>query len=255
MALPLPLPDDEQSLWVRRLRRAPERVRLVCFPHAGGSASYYTPLARALEVDVDVVALQYPARQDRLNERCIDSIDALVDAVVPELDGWLDGPFALFGHSMGAIVAYEVARILEESWGIVPVGLFASGRRAPSTFRDERVHRGGDPSLLREVTRLAGTPSQLLDDDDVRAMMLPALRGDYKAIETYTWRPGPPLRCPIRAIHGDADPLTTRAEAAAWSSHTTGPFTLKSFSGRHFYFSSDLSALTDFLTAELATEP
>ena len=259
-----PAAQANGTSWVRRLRSAgavagaagdaASRVRLVCFPHAGGAATAFAPLAQALPPAIETLALQYPGRQDRLAEPCLESVDDLVAALLPELRPCLDVPFALFGHSTGAVVAYEVARVLEREDGVVPVGLVASGRRGPSTHRDEHVHRGGDRSLLREVARLGGTPPELLADEEVQQMMLPALRGDYKAIETYTWRPGPPLRCPIRAIHGDADPLTTRAEAAAWSSHTTGPFTLKSFSGRHFYFTPDLSALTAFLAAELATE-
>jgi surfactin synthase thioesterase subunit len=251
------VPSVEGSPWVRRLQRSDRGVRLLCFPHAGGAATYYAPLARALggAGDVDVLALQYPGRQERLGERCIDSIDALVDAVVPELDGWLDRPFALFGHSMGAIVAYEVARILEVERGLVPRGLFVSGRRAPSTYRVENVHRGGNPSLLREIVRLGGTPPQLLDDEDVRQMMLPALRGDYKAIETYEWRPGQPLSSPICAYYGLADPLTTTAEAAAWSSHTAAAFTLHAFPGTHFYLSTQTPHLAPLITQHLAAPP
>jgi len=229
------------SAWLRRLRPSPvARRRLLCFPHCGGSASWYAPLARAAALGeaVDVVALQYPGRQDRLAEPCLDSIAELRDAIVGELVGRLDRPFALFGHSMGAVVAYEVARILEHEQGRVPAALFVSGRRAPSTHRDERVHRGGDVALLKEVGRLAGTPSLLLDDEDVHAMVLPALRADYKAIETYAWRPGPEPSCPVWALVGDADPLTTPQEAAAWRAHTSGPFERRVFPGDHFYLAA-----------------
>ena len=242
----------EGTAWLRRLRPSSvARRRLLCFPHCGGSASWYAPLARAsvLPDTVDVVALQYPGRQDRLAEPCVDSIGALRDAVVSELDGWLDRPFALFGHSMGAIVAYEVARVLEHERGRVPAALFVSGRRAPSTHRDERVHRGGDPALLREVARVAGTPSQLLDDEDVHAMMLPALRGDYRAIETYAWRPGPEPSCPTWALVGDADPLTTPHEAAAWRAHTSGPFECVVFPGNHFYLADHRAAVARLVAA------
>jgi surfactin synthase thioesterase subunit len=148
-------------------------------------------------------------------------------------------------------VAFEVARVLEQQDGIVSLGLFASGRRGPSTRRDEHVHRGGDRSLLREVARLGGTPSQLLDDEDVQQMMLPALRGDYKAIETYEWRPGPPLRCPVWALLGDDDPLTTESEAAAWRSHTSGPFELHLFPGRHFYLADQQPAVASLIATRL----
>lgn len=243
----------EKPVWVRRLQPSAGGPTLVCFPHAGGAATAYAPFARALAGDADVLALQYPGRQERLSERCIDDIDELVAAIVPELDGWLDQPFALFGHSMGAIVAFEVARVLEHDRGLVPAGLFASGRRAPSTVRDERVHQGGDPSLLREIRRLGGTPPQLLDDEEIQEMMLPALRGDYRAIETYVWRPGPLLSCPIWALLGAADPLTTPAEAAAWASHTTGDFALHTLPGQHFYLATQLAATAALVARHLAT--
>jgi pyochelin biosynthetic protein PchC len=277
----------EGSPWVRRLRPSPSRAvagrRLVCFPHAGGAASYFVPLARTLSgspdaagagrggdvqpgagagpddagagagAGIEVLGLQYPGRQDRLSEPALDSIPALVEAIVPELWGWLDRPLALLGHSMGAIVAFEVALALEQQ-GVEPLALFASGRRAPSTWRDEHVHRGGDDRILAEVTRLAGTPSQLFADEDVRQMVLPALRADYKAIETYVWRPGRQLGCPVWALVGETDPLTTVHEAAAWSAHTTAPFALRTFPGSHFYFASDPSPLATFLTDKLAVD-
>ena len=241
----------DDSAWVRRLRPSSGRARLVCFPHAGGAASYFDPFARALDGAVDVVALQYPARQERLSEPCIDSVLGLRDAILPVLEARLDQPFALFGHSMGAVVAYEVARLLEQRHGAVPVALFASGRRSPSTQRHEDVHRGGDDRLLREVARLGGTPPQLLDDEDVRAMMLPALRGDHKAIETYRWQPGPEPSCPILALVGDADPLTSEADAAAWRAHTTGDFSLRTYAGGHFYLAAHQASLVDLVTDAL----
>jgi pyochelin biosynthesis protein PchC len=248
--------------WVRRLTStgvaAPgldgdgvgER-RLVCFPHAGGAATAYAPLARALPVSIETLALQYPGRQDRLAEPAPESIDEVVAAVVPELRPWLDRPFAFFGHSTGAIVAYEVARVLEAEHGPMPVGLIASGRRGPSTRRDEHVHLGGDRSLLREVARLGGTPPELLADEEVQQMMLPALRGDYKAIETYEWRPGPPLGCPIWAVVGEDDPLATESEAAAWRAQTSAGFELHVLPGRHFYLVDQQHAVTALITRML----
>jgi pyochelin biosynthetic protein PchC len=241
-------PKATESAWIRRLQPSATDRRIVCFPHAGGAATAYMPLAQALAGTADVVALQYPGRQERRGEPCLDDVDTLVAAIVDELDGWLDRPFALFGHSMGAIVAFEVARRLEHP----PLGLLASGRRAPSTVRHERVHLGGDPSLLQEVRRLGGTPAVLLDDEDVQEMMLPALRGDYKAIETYRWQPGPPLAIPIWALIGDADPLTTPAEAAAWEEHTTAGFALHTFPGRHFYVVDQVPAVASLIAEVLA---
>jgi surfactin synthase thioesterase subunit len=237
--------------WVRRLRPTPDgvaRCRLVCFPHAGGAATAYAPLAQALPPSIEVLALQYPGRQERLAEPCLDSIDDLVAAIVPELRPYLEGPFAFFGHSTGAIVAYEIIRLLEREDGVAPVGLIASGRRGPSTRRNEHVHWGGDRSLLREVARLGGTPPELLADPEVQQMMLPALRGDYKAIETYEWQPGPPLGCPIWAVLGSDDPLATESEAAAWRAQTSAGFELHVLPGGHFYLVDQQPALVALVT-------
>jgi surfactin synthase thioesterase subunit len=205
--------------------------------------------------DVEVCALQYPGRQERLSEPTLDSIDTLVAAIVSELlaDGCFDGRFGLFGHSTGAIVAFEVARRLEGTHGIVPTALFASGRRGPTTRRDEKVHLGGDRALLREVGRLGGTPPELLADEEIQELMLPALRADYKAIETYEFQPGPPLSCPIWALAGDDDPLTTETELAAWRPQTTGRFTLRTFPGHHFYLSDHLPRLSTLIAQALTS--
>jgi surfactin synthase thioesterase subunit len=248
--------------WVRRYTSGAARdgeaagergkpMRLVCFPHAGGAATAYAPLARALPATIETLALQYPGRQDRLAEPAVESIDELVAAVLPELRPWLDRPFAFFGHSTGAIVAYEVARVLQDEQGLMPVGLIASGRRGPSTHRAEHVHRGGDRSLLREVARLGGTPPELLADEEVQQLMLPALRGDYKAIETYEWRPGPPLDCPIFAVVGEDDPLATESEAAAWRAQTSAGFELHVLPGRHFYLVDQQHEVTALISRML----
>lgn len=224
--------------WVRRFHPAPEAAtRLVCFPHAGGSSTFYFPVSQAMSPTVDVLAIQYPGRQDRRHQPCIDDIHALADAIVDELVEWIDRPVTLFGHSMGASVAYEVAVRLEQR-GTTALGLFASGRRAPSRHRDEKVHLSDDAGLIREMKRLSGTESQILTDPDLLEMLLPAIRSDYRAAETYQHRPGPPLKCPVTALIGDADPKVTEEEARDWEKHTTGPFRLRVFPGGHFYINN-----------------
>ncbi|MER5807297.1 alpha/beta fold hydrolase [Streptomyces sp. NPDC002033] len=235
---------EDNGLWVRRFHPSPDaRVRLVCLPHAGGSASYYFPVSAALAPDVEVLAVQYPGRQDRRHEPCIDDIQELAEQVFAALTPWTDRPLALFGHSMGASVGFEVARLLEHRAGVVPAALFPSGRRAPSRHRDENVHAQGDQRLIQEIQRLSGTEARLLDDPEVLRMALPALRGDYKAAETYRYVPGPDLSCPVTAFVGDADPKALVDEAADWAAHTTGPFTLKVYGGGHFFLNDHSKAV------------
>jgi pyochelin biosynthetic protein PchC len=239
--------------WIRRYHPAPNApTRLVCLPHAGGAASFFFPVSRALSPAVDVLAVQYPGRQDRRQEPLIDDIRTLADLVAAALTPWLDRPIALFGHSVGATLAFEVALRLERD-GTAPLVLFASGRRAPSRHRDEQIHLADDATLVGELRRLSGTGSQMLSDDELIQMILPAIRSDYKAAETYRYRPGPALRCPLIALTGDADPEVTLDEAGAWREHTSGLFELRVFPGGHFFLNDHATTLTALIRQEMAT--
>ncbi|MET8979303.1 alpha/beta fold hydrolase [Streptomyces sp. NPDC004539] len=231
---------DESPLWLRCFTAAPEApVQLVCLPHAGGSAGSYLSLSAALAPEVEVLAVQYPGRQDRRAERCADSIAELTDRLVRVLVAREDDrPMALFGHSMGAVLAFEIARRLEESGGArAPVALLVSGRRAPH-LRGEDGDLRDDEGILRNVRLLDAATATALDDPDLRELVMPALRGDYRATETHVHVPGPPLRCPVVALTGDADPVAPVADVARWRPYTRGPFALHVFDGGHFYLTA-----------------
>ncbi|MEU5214390.1 alpha/beta fold hydrolase [Streptomyces sp. NPDC020742] len=232
--------------WIRRFHPAPApRFRLVCFPHAGGSASFYFPVSTALAGTAEVLAMQYPGRQDRQNEEPIGTVTGLADRLAEALRPWTDLPFAFFGHSMGAVLAFETARRLEKD-GISPTMLFLSGRRAPSFVREESVHRS-DEGLIAELKKLSGTDPRVLDDPDLLRMVLPAIRSDYKAIETYRCEPGARVACPVTVLTGDNDPRTTVEEARAWQDHTDGPFDIAVYSGGHFYLSDHQQEINERL--------
>jgi surfactin synthase thioesterase subunit len=239
------------NVWIRRYRPAPEAaVRLLCLPHAGGSASHYHPMARALAPAADVLAAQYPGRQDRYAEPPAGSIREMAERIV-EAVGGDDRPLAVFGHSMGAVVGHEVALRLEAA-GRAPVRLFVSGRRAPSTARDGReLHKASDADLLRAVRRLDGTDGQVFEDEELVKLVLPALRGDYKALETHEPRPGDRLSCPVTVLTGDADPVTPVADARAWTAHTDGPTELCVFPGGHFYLNDRPQEVVDVVRRHL----
>ncbi|MFD5697153.1 thioesterase II family protein [Streptomyces lasiicapitis] len=225
---------DGSDLWLRRFHPAPDApVRLVCFPHAGGSATFYFPVSAALASDCDVVALQYPGRQDRRNEPNVDDIGVLADRMAPLVEPLFDRPVVFFGHSMGAILAFEVARRLQGR-GHTPAMLFASGRRAPSTHRVENVHQRDDDGLIADMKTLSGTDAQVLGDEELLRMVLPALRSDYRAIETYAPESAT-VDCPITALVGDDDPKATVPEAEEWRAHTTAAFHIQVYRGGHFY--------------------
>lgn len=236
---------ESQNPWTRRfVEPAESELRLVCFPHAGGSAAYFRPLAQALAPRVEALCVQYPGRQDRRHEPLLDNVPALADAAFAALRRTLDGPFAFFGHSLGAVVAFEVARRFEQLTAQGPVRLFVSARRAPSVARDDRVHLRDDAGLLSELTRLGGTADVLLADRDLRALVLPVVRADYRAAETYVPVPADArVTCPVSVFVGAADPVAPVPEARTWEAHTTKDTDLRVFPGGHFYLDGNTSAV------------
>ncbi|MFI6150877.1 thioesterase II family protein [Streptomyces sp. NPDC051109] len=236
------------SAWVRRFHPADDAAaRLVCFPHAGGSASYYFPVSRALSPALDVATVQYPGRQDRRLEPCVDDVRRMADVVAAELRPWCDRPVALFGHSLGATLAFEVALRLEAE-GTRLVSLFASGRRAPSRHREkEFMHLADDDRLLATIKRMGGTDAAVLADDEVLRMALPAIRADYKAAETYRYRPGPQLECPVIVLNGESDPEVTAHEAEGWRDHTAADVAFHWYAGGHFYLNDHASEVISLI--------
>jgi surfactin synthase thioesterase subunit len=244
---------DAEDPWVRRFGPAGNGpAQLVCFPHAGGSASYFRPMADLLGPHLRLSAVQYPGRQDRRRERLLPTIGELADQTYRALAaGFGDHPVAFFGHSMGAIVAFEVGRRMERERGSGPVMLFASGRLPPSRCAQTAIHRLGDQQLAEVMGSMGGTDAKLLLDPELRAMVLPAIRNDYRAIETYRYAPGSDLSCPIIAMIGDDDPGVTPADAADWAQHTTGPFQLRVFRGGHFYLADHAREVAELVSDSL----
>ncbi|MBL1082484.1 thioesterase [Streptomyces actinomycinicus] len=242
---------EHDRLWIRRYHPRPDAAaRLVCLPHAGGSASFYHRVSAGMPPFVDVLAVQYPGRQDRRGEPCAASIGELAEQVTSVLLPWTDRPLLLFGHSMGATLGFEVARRLQRDHGVVPRALFASARRAPSCPRDESVHLRDDDGLVAEMRLLSGTDSAILDDEELIRMALPAIRADYRAAETYVYEPGPNLRCPVVGLVGDDDPKVTVDEARAWSRHTDASFGFHVFKGGHFYLTAHQDAVLGLLAKQ-----
>ncbi|MFI6108975.1 thioesterase II family protein [Streptomyces sp. NPDC051310] len=236
-----PAADPAVSRWIRQFHPAPQApVRLLCLPHAGGSASAYYALSKALAPQVEVLAVQYPGRQDRRQEPLLDSIDALRAGLAEELAPWRDRPLALFGHSMGAVLAYEVARTLCGDAGAPPVHLFVSGRGGPEQQVELALDQMDDRAMVTALDDLGGTDMRFLDDEDVLRLVAPAIRSDYRAVRTYRHVPGPPLPCPITALVGDRDAMAPVGVVEPWGAHTSADFRMEVFPGGHFYLAENL---------------
>jgi pyochelin biosynthetic protein PchC len=223
--------------WLRCYRpKAAPRVRLVCLPHAGGSASAYHGWAADLPADVELVAVQYPGRQDRFGEPCVERMADMADAVTAALLPLSDRPMALFGHSMGATIAYEVALRLEGRHQVALRHLFVSAQAAPERqSRDEELHLLDDASMMAGVGRLGGMDARVLTDPELLPLSLPSLRADLRVIETYRPSHRQRVRAPVTAYAGEADAGVPSADAAAWGELTSTQFALRVFEGGHFY--------------------
>ncbi|MFI6350417.1 thioesterase II family protein [Streptomyces sp. NPDC050560] len=239
MTGPLP-PTAPASPWLRRPRpdTAPG-VRLLCLPHAGGTASLYRAWARLLPPAVEPVLVCPPGREERLHEPVPRDIPAFVDQLAYEVAPLCDRPWAVFGHSMGAVIGHELALRLIAGGAPPPTRVFVSAREAPQFHRPGTVHLLDDDGLAAELARLGGTHPELLAMPEVRQIVLPAVREDYRLVETYAARPAALLPCPVTALYGTEDTEVTAAQAGGWGRWTDGPFELLSFAGGHFYFSED----------------
>ncbi|MFE2499527.1 thioesterase II family protein [Streptomyces scopuliridis] len=239
------------SKWFRRYGQAgpgePGSPRLICFPHAGGAASAYAGLARLLAPHFDVLAVQYPGRQDRRRETPERGITSLAGRIAARLLEGGPGPYVFFGHSMGALVAYETARTLQR-WGSTgPDRLFLSGRGAPGMTPSPHDQLDGDGAILAAVRRLGGTDAAVLDDPELLDMALPPLRADYAALASYRWGRDPALDIPVTVLVGADDPVVPVEAADGWRERTTLESELLVFPGGHFYLGGQLGEVAEVM--------
>lgn len=222
--------------WVKIGHRPEVRLRIFCFPHAGAGALAFRTWQSKFPEEIDLCSLQPPGRESRFREAPMTRITTLVDAIAEALIPSLDLPFVFYGHSLGALVAFEVARKLRH-WGAPqPVHLLVSGCRAPQLPRsDPLLYRLPDTQFLSEIAHFGGISQEILRDKELIKLILPALRADLTVFDTYTYTAEPALACPISAYGGLQDMRAPQQAIDPWQLQTAAKFTLQMFSGGHFF--------------------
>jgi medium-chain acyl-[acyl-carrier-protein] hydrolase len=234
------------------------RLRLICLPHAGaGASTFFTWGAALLPAGIEVRSVQYPGRENRLAEPCIADAGAMVRALA---DAWPEisaqGRCALYGHSMGALLGFELAEELARRGAANrPLHLFLSGHNPPHVpSRLPSIHTLPDGEFLPAVAQHYGNlPQELIADREMAALISPILRADFKLVDEYRWNGTGPTATPLTVLGGTNDPWTTEVELAEWARHTRGPFARHMFAGDHFFHQQNRGAVLALVQAALAT--
>lgn len=246
---------NSNNPWVVRWRpNHAATLRLFCFPYAGGAASLYRTWGNSLPSHVEVCAIQLPGRGARMAEPPLTSLPDILRELSGAIRPHLDLPFAFFGHSMGAMLSLELARLLRKESGVSPVHLFVSGCRALQLRDPERpTYNLPEPEFIEELRHLGGTPAEVLEHPELLGLMLPLLRADFEVCQTYKYTTDLPLACPITAFGGTED-KTGRAELEAWREQTNAPFDLRMFPGDHFFLHGAESKILEVIAHTLSPE-
>jgi medium-chain acyl-[acyl-carrier-protein] hydrolase len=240
--------------WVACPRPNPRaRRRLFCFPFAGAGAAAYWQWPSLLPAEVELCSLRLPGRENRLREPPCRRLDTLVEALVEAVGPHLELPFAFFGHSMGALIAFELARALRRRQLPMPSIVLVSGRRPPHLpERDPPLHPLPDSEFVAAVARrYNGIPASILHHAELLSLFVPILRADLELVETYTYRDEPPLDCPLSAFGGRQDDRSSETELGAWRLHTRAPFSLRMFPGDHFFLQTARAPLVQEVVRQL----
>ncbi len=246
----------QTSSWVVRTHtKSQPHLRLFCFPYAGGGRSIFRPWLDTqgmLPAEVDICPVYLPGRESRLREPLFTRLPPLVEALSHALEPFLDVPFAFFGHSMGALISFELARYLRRIHHLGPAHLLISSHRAPQ-LPDSNIpfHDLPEPELIDLLSRLGGTPQAILQHEELMKVILPILRADFELCETNVYTPEPPLDCPISVFGGEQDTMVSVQELEPWQVQTQRSFSLHLLPGDHFFLHSQQDRLLQALSQEL----
>ncbi len=239
--------------WFLRSPGARRPFRLYCFCYAGGNAATFLPWQPSIHPNVEICAVQLPGRGTRFHEAPYTSIEELVERLAVLIAEQGDRQFAFFGHSLGGLLAFEVARSLRNKALAIPSHLFISGCDAPR-YRSpsKQFHLLDDKSLLQELRTLNGTPTEVLDNDELMALMLPTIRADFALAEGYRYHPQRlPLHIPMSVLAGKLDPVDGPEQVTGWNDETAGPFEVRWFEGDHFFIQPEQASVLAFVNTRL----
>lgn len=228
-------------------------IKLFCFPYAGGSSLIFQTWSDDLPMTVEICPLELPGRGYRLLETPFNNLIPLVEAIGEAIKIYLDKPFAFFGHSMGALISFELVRLLRRKYGLTPVHLFVSGQNAPQIPNlAPPIHALDEEAFFDKLRRLNGTPKIVLENPEMMKFILPSLRADFAVSETYVYVDESPVDCNITAFGGFQDTETNQDSMMAWREQTKGSFSLKMLPGDHFFIHSAQSLLLENLSQKLS---
>lgn len=238
--------------WIEYSQPNPQaKLRLFCFPYAGGSATIFRNWFSSLPNTVEVHPIQIPGRGSRLMEAPFTEITPLVQTLGNSLLSYLDKPYAFFGHSLGALISFELARYIRKKCNSTPVHLFISARQAPHIPDPSPMYNLPETELLQELDRLNGTPKEVLANPEIMQLLLPVLKADLAVDETYIYNLESPLESPITVFGGLQDPETTFDDLEAWREHTIASFSIKIFPGNHFFINTVQSMVLEAIAQEI----
>lgn len=238
--------------WLPGSRTEPSRqITLFCFPYSGASASCFRAWIQRIP-SVTVCPVELPGHGMRIGEPLHTSITPLIEDMAEVIFHNLQEPFAFFGHSMGALVSFEIARFFRRNYQKEPIHLFVSGHSAPHLEELEPpIHALPDEKFAQKIREMNGTDEAFFDSPELCEIFLPILRADFTVCETYQYQPGVPLSCPITALGGISDLSVPRAALEAWKVHTSQSFKVRMFPGDHFFLKHQQPTLMEILASEL----
>lgn len=240
--------------WISFSKPNPQaKLRLFCLPHAGGGASAYRLWSNELSPEIDVCPIQLPGRENRVMDPPLDELNLLLKTLTPALIPFLDIPFAFFGHSLGALLSFEVVRYLRREHGLQPVHLLVSGYQAPPIENKlPSISHLSDDEFVEQLRELNSTPEAVFQHQELLELLLPALRADFALYEKHIYHVEEPLDCPISAFGGRKDYLVFEEDLQAWCNHTKNSCRVRMFPGDHFFLhSSDRESLLEAISQDL----